>query len=413
MLIRSMSSAVSGLRAYQTWLDVTGNNIANIATPGFKASRVRFEDVVSITMRGASLPDPTTGRAGRNPAQVGLGSVAAGVEAIFTPGTTTSTGKESHLAIMGDGYFVVADGVQTYYTRDGSFDLGLDHRLVNPSTGLYVMGWQADANGVIDTSQPLSSIVIPIGQRMDAMPSASIVAQGNLDAGAAVGDTYQTQVTVVDSLGFQHSLTLTYTKTATNIWTWTYSTTEPGVTLTNTTGTVEFDNQGNVLTITPSGDLTVQWGNGAADTIITGGGDFTRLTQLARASNSVAVADGWIAGELTGFAVSDSGVITGIFSNGATLPLGQVALATFANPAGLMKAGRNLLTTSPNSGQAVVGPPASGGRGQIISSHLEMSNVDLAEEFTNMILAERGFQANSRVVTTSDEVLQDLVNLKR
>lgn len=413
MLNRSMASAVSGLKAYQTWLDVIGNNIANLATPGFKASRVRFEDVMSHTLRGASVPDPAQGRGGRNPAQVGLGVLAAGIDTDYAPGTPTATGKMSHMAIQGEGYFVVADGFRTYYTRDGSFDLGIDGRLVNPSTGLYVMGWQADANGAIDTSQPLSPIRIPIGEEMDAMPSMSIVIPGNLNAAAATGTTYTTDVTVIDSLGFRHSVSLTFEKTGTNTWSWTYSSSETGVTLTNATGTVEFDDQGNVLNVTSAGDLTIQWGNGAADTVIPGGGDFTRLTQLAAGSDAVGVADGWTAGVLTSFAISVDGVVTGIYSNGATKALGQIALATFANPGGLLKEGQNLLSPSPNSGQAVIGTPVTGGRGQIAAGYLEMSNVDLAEEFTNMILAERGFQANSRVVTTSDEVLQDLVNLKR
>src|SRR5690606_1187421 len=166
--------------------------------------------LMSHTMRGASVPDPDTGRGGRNPAQVGLGVVAAGIDTNYAPGAPMATGKMSHLAIQGEGYFVVADGARTYYTRDGSFDLGLDSRLVNPSTGLYVMGWQADADGVIDTSQPLSSLLIPIGQQMDAMPSSTIDVPGNLNAAAATRDVYETDVTIVDSLGFRHSVKRTF-----------------------------------------------------------------------------------------------------------------------------------------------------------------------------------------------------------
>lgn len=413
MLLRSMSSAISGLRGHQTWLDVVGNNIANLSTPGFKASRVRFEDMLAQTTAGAMTPDETAGRGARNPMQVGLGTGVGGIETMTTPGPVQATSKASHLAIQGEGYFIVRAGGQTYYTRDGSFDLGVDARLVNPSTGMYVLGWQADNAGNIDVTQPLTEILIPIGNQLDAQATTALQIQGNLDAAYAVGDTYQTQVSLVDSLGFEHLITVEFAKTANNRWTYTYSTAEAGVTIANATGTIDFDALGRFSAVTPSGPLTIQWGNGAADTILNDGGDFSILTQYNDAATATAVGNGNTASGLVSFAVGESGRIIGIYSNGSTKTLGQIATAVFPNPGGLLKSGKNNLTPSPASGLPIVGIPGQGGRGNIYSSHLEMSNVDLAEQFTNMIVAERGFQANSRVVTTSDEVLQELVNIKR
>lgn len=411
MLLRSMFSAISGLRGHQTWMDVIGNNIANLNTPGFKTGRVRFEDVLAQTVHGASQPD--NNNAGINPAQIGLGSTVDGIDTINTQGALQATGKVSDLAIQGEGYFILTAGNQTFYSRDGSFDIGIDRKLVNPATGMYVMGWQAATDGTVDTTQPIGTITIPLGQQLDAQPSTAIAAQGNLDAGAANGDTYTAQVTIVDSLGAQHDLTLTFTKTGNNTWSWAYSTTESGVTITNGTGTIQFDPQGHVQTVTPSGDLTIAYTSGAANTVIPNGGDFSLMTQLQSPSNAAAVGNGATAGALTSFSVTDTGQIVGVYSNGSSKVLGQIATATFANPGGLQKMGQNLWNMSPNSGNAVIDTPGANGHGTVASGYLESSNVDLAEQFSEMIMAQRGFQANSRVITTSDELLQELVNLKR
>jgi len=423
-MMRSMFSAISGLRAHQTWMDVIGNNIANVNTTGFKVGRVRFTDILSQLVRGASGPTETRG--GINPLQIGLGAVVGAVDTIHTQGALQLTGKPSDLAIQGDGFFVVSDGSQTLYTRDGAFDIGSDLRLVNPSNGFYVLGWQADANGNVDTAGPVGPITIPIGQQLDAVPTTQITVQGNLDANQDTAVTpphFVTKVSITDSLGKRHEFYILFEKTAANTWNYTVQEDDPRTSATEddteftlggtTSGTLVFDTDGNLdLTASTIGAVDLDATAGGASSI-TVTPDFSRLTQLAAPYSANAAANGAPAGSLTTFTVSQSGQVLGIYSNGVTKVIGQIALALFTNPGGLMKVGGNAYLPTVNSGEPIVGPADSGGRGKIASGYLEMSNVDLAQEFTSMIMAQRGFQANSRVITTSDEVLQELVNLRR
>ncbi|MCS7294079.1 MAG: flagellar hook protein FlgE [Dehalococcoidia bacterium] len=424
-MMRSMFSAISGLRAHQTWMDVIGNNIANVNTTGFKVGRVRFTDILSQLVRGAS--GPTDQRGGINPLQIGLGAVVGAVDTIHTQGALQLTGKPSDLAIQGDGFFVVSDGSQTLYTRDGAFDIGSDLRLVNPSNGFYVLGWQADANGNVDPAGPVGPITIPIGQQLDAVPTTQITVQGNLDANqdtAATPPHYVTKVSVVDSQGKRHEFYILFEKTGPNTWNYTLQEDDPRTSSTTeddpefdlggtTNGTLVFDVNGNLdVSASSIAAVDLDASAGGAD-VVSVTPDFTRLTQLAASSTANAAANGAPAGSLTTFTVSQSGEVLGIYSNGVTKVIGQVALALFTNPGGLMKVGGNAYLPTVNSGEPIIGPADSGGRGKIASGYLEMSNVDLAQEFTSMIMAQRGFQANSRVITTSDEVLQELVNLRR
>uniref|UniRef100_A0A7C2B840 Flagellar hook protein FlgE n=1 Tax=Thermomicrobium roseum TaxID=500 RepID=A0A7C2B840_THERO len=423
-MMRSMFSAISGLRAHQTWMDVIGNNIANVNTTGFKVGRVRFTDILNQLVRGAS--GPTEQRGGINPLQIGLGAVVGAVDTIHTQGALQLTGKPSDLAIQGDGFFVVSDGSQTLFTRDGAFDIGSDLRLVNPSNGFYVLGWQADANGNVDTAGPVGPITIPIGQQLDAVPTTQITVQGNLDANqdaAAPTPHYVTKVSIVDSQGKRHEFYILFDKTGPNTWNYTMQEDDPRTATAEddpefalggtTSGTLVFDADGNLdvaASTIAAVDLDASAG-GASVVSVTP--DFSRLTQLAAPSTANAAANGAPAGSLTTFTVSQSGEVLGIYSNGVTKVIGQVALALFTNPGGLMKVGGNAYLPTVNSGEPIIGPADSGGRGKIASGYLEMSNVDLAQEFTSMIMAQRGFQANSRVITASDEVLQELVNLRR
>lgn len=428
-MMRSMFSAISGLRAHQTWMDVIGNNISNVNTTGFKVGRVRFTDILSQLVRGASGPEE--GRGGINPLQIGLGAVTGAVDTIHTQGALQLTGKPSDLAIQGDGYFIVSDGAQTLYTRDGAFDIGSDLRLVNSSTGFYVLGWQADANGVVDPAGPVGPITIPIGQQLDAVASTEITVQGNLDANTdpanATTDDFVTKFGFIDSQGNRHELYIVFNQTGPNAWSYTVQEDDPRTTaateddpaisgLSGNTGTIAFDANGNfdaagstINTLSVTFD-PAQTGAESPQTLTL---DATKLTQLFSTSTANAVANGAPAGSLTTFTVSQTGEVLGIYSNGTTKVIGQVALALFTNPGGLMKVGNNSYQPTVNSGEPIVGTPGSGGRGVVASGYLEMSNVDLAQEFTNMIMAQRGFQANSRVITTSDEILQELVNLRR
>lgn len=406
--MRSLFSGVSGLKNHQTRMDVIGNNIANVNTVAFKASRVTFEDILSQTIEGARSPQ-TGGAGGVNPKQVGLGVRIGSIDTLFTQGGLQTTDNPTDFAIQGDGFFIVSDGSQVYYTRDGSFKLSADGSLVN-SGGLRVQGWLADANGVIDTTKALEDIYIPLGTQMKARATSNITFEGNLDAAAEVDATWTTSSQVYDSLGNVHTLTITFTKAGNNTWDW-EATLDGGTTI-GGSGTVTFDASGLVAS-GGSGSATFDLSTIGADplnlTI-----DFSKLTQFGgNPSAYISFQDGYAAGSLDMVTTDSNGVITGIFTNGQSKPLAQIALATFPNPQGLLKQGGNLYQISNNSGLPSIGPANSGGRGSIAVGALEMSNVDLAQEFTNMIVTQRGFQANSRVITTSDEMLQDLINIKR
>ena len=422
-MLRSMFSAISGLRGHQEMMDVIGNNIANVNTVGFKSGRVNFQDILSQTVHGATAPSGGLGSI--NPAQIGLGMTVAGIDVLQTQGNLQSTGKTTDMAIQGDGFFVESDGSQTVYTRDGAFDIALDGSLANPGSGLKVQGWQADSSGKIDITQPITNLVIPIGQRTTALATSTVTLSGNLDAGTADSETVPTTMTVYDSLGIAHSVKVTFTKTATaNEWTWQASSdaSDTGIDVTQTAasagppavaavgnGTLSFTSGGVYSAST--GSLAFTFPDGATAT--TPAIDMSAMSQFSGTSQPTGQTDGFTSGTLTTFAVGNAGEISGVYSNGQTQVLGQIALASFLNSAGLLRAGANNFSATSASGAANIGTSGTGGRGSVTTGALEMSNVDLATQFTGMITAERGFQANSRVITTSDEMLQELVNLKR
>ena len=422
-MLRSMFSAISGLRGHQEMMDVIANNIANVNTVGFKSGRVNFQDILSQTVHGATAPSGGLGSI--NPAQIGLGMTVAGIDVLQTQGNLQSTGKTTDMAIQGDGFFVESDGSSTVYTRDGAFDIALDGSLANPGSGLKVQGWQADANGKIDITQPITNLVIPIGQRTTALATSHVTLSGNLDAGATgpvvgppavAATTVPTTMTVFDSLGIAHSVKVTFTKTAVaNQWTWVASKdpadTGIGIAAAGTTnqGTLTFTSGGVYSAST--GTLAFTFPDGATST--TPAIDLSAMTQFSGTSQPAGQTDGFASGTLVTFAVGNAGELSGVYSNGQTQVLGQIALANFLNSAGLLRAGQNNFAATSASGAANIGTAGTGGRGTVTTGALEMSNVDLATQFTGMITAERGFQANSRVITTSDEMLQELVNLKR
>lgn len=411
-MMRSMSLAISALRNHQVFMDVISSNISNVNTTGFKGSRVSFQELLNQTLRGSSAPRGGSG--GLNPIQIGLGMALGGVDTLFTQGSLQDTGKSTDLAIQGDGFFALDNGEGLSYARDGNLDLGLDGSLVNLSTGYKVMGWAADAAGNIDTAQPLSDIQIPFGQSM-AHATEKMNLQGNLDAEAAAGTAVTATTNIYDSLGVSHDVTLTFTKSATaNQWTWNASSTDAaigGITASGTT--IAFDTDGSYSSTNPAGSMAITFTNGATSPSTTSF-DFSNFTQLEGTSNvNSSSQDGLPPGALNTFTVSSTGEVSGVFSNGLTRRLGQIALAKFLNPGGLQKMGQSLFAPSANSGTAQIGLPGQDGRGQVSAGYLEMSNVELAQQFTSMIVAQRGFQANSRVITASDEMLQDLVNLKR
>ncbi|WP_019136074.1 flagellar hook protein FlgE [Cellulomonas massiliensis] len=392
-MLRSLFSGISGLRSHQTMLDVTGNNIANVNTTGFKSSQVQFQDTLSQVLTNAGGAQDGVG--GTNPAQIGLGVRVAGVTTSFTQGASQVTGRSTDMMIQGDGFFVVRKGNETYYTRAGSFDFDATGQMVLPGEGALVQGWMA-VNGVIDTNGPLSDLKVPAGSVMGAVASSSATYAGNLDSAAADGTVLNRTIDLYDATGASRTLTLTFTKAATG---WSLAAGDGTATVASTP-----------VTFAANGRIT-------SPTSLTVGGvavDLSTLTGYAGLDTVKATAqDGQAAGTLQSFALGADGTITGSFSNGLKQVIGRIALGAFTNPAGLEKAGGSLFRTTVNSGDPAIGTAGTGGRGSLAGGALEMSNVDLSSEFTSLIVAQRGFQANSRVITTSDEVLQELVNLKR
>jgi flagellar hook protein FlgE len=410
-MLRSMFSAISGLRAHQTKLDVTGNNIANVNTVGFKSSQTVFEDTLSQVLRNGSSPTGTAG--GTNPAQVGLGVKVAGITTNFGQGSTQNTGRSTDFLISGDGFFVTKAGNEQLFTRAGSFDYDGSGNLVTPDGGL-LQGWMA-VDGKVDTNSAIKNLTVPFGQAMAPTPTTGGKINGNLSSATTNGTAVETQVQVFDSLGNGRPITLSFAKGATpNEWT---VTAKDGTT-TLGSGPMRFDaTNGSLLasatapvsitslTINPAGP---SWPAAGIKLDLGALSQYNGATALTPAG-----VDGNAMGTLQSIALSGDGTIMGVYSNSLREPIGKLALASFTNPGGLAKAGNSSYRVGDNSGLAVIGDPGAGGRGTLTAGALEMSNVDLAEEFTGLIVAQRGFQANSRVITTSDEILQDLVQLKR
>jgi flagellar hook protein FlgE len=321
--------------------------------------------------------------------------------------------------ISGDGFFVTETGNQRTYTRSGSFDYDAAGKLVTPD-GAVLQGWMADADGTVDTNTAIKGLTIPFGQVMAPEPSTGGSVVGNLSSSATKDTAVQTQLTMYDSLGTAHQISMAFTKTANpNEWTM-VAKDEAGATV-GATATYTFDPATGELplasqkfTFAPSTAMAPSWrtpdGTAAASVTVNLG----QLKQFGgKSSLTPSDVDGNAMGTLQSISLSGDGTIVGVYSNSLREPIGKLALANFANPGGLTKAGNSSYVVGDNSGQPVIGDPGSGGRGTLTSGALEMSNVDLAEEFTSLIVAQRGFQANSRVITTSDQVLQELVNLKQ
>lgn len=399
-MLRSLFSGISSLRAHQTMLDVTGNNIANANTTGYKASRTLFQDTLSQMLKPAGAPQGADG--GSNPAQVGLGVTVAGITPDLGAGSAQQTGRSLDMMITGDGFFIVRQNGEQLYTRAGAFSLDADGNVVT-STGAMVQGWAAAADGSIDVNGPIGGLRLPVALVMGASATTEVTFEGNLPADTATTTTLNRQIEVYDALGNAHVLDLVFTPDDLTVPSWTATATVDGA---STATTLAFDPTTGQLVSGGSISVTVAGASVAVDlSTVTG---FAGLTTIEAQGQ-----DGEPAGTLQAFTATSDGTLIGSFSNGLKQAVGRLALANFANPMGLEKAGSSLFRTSVNSGDPQVGEPRTGGRGILTGGALEMSNVDLSQEFTNLIIAQRGFQAGSRVITTSDELLQELVNLKR
>jgi len=395
-MLRALYSGISGLRSHQTMLDVTGNNIANVNTTGFKSSSTQFQDTLSQLQTGAGAPGANAG--GTNPAQVGLGVRVAGIATNFTQGSSQATGKPTDMMISGDGFFTVKVGSENLYTRAGSFSPDAQGRLVTPDGGI-LQGWTA-VNGVVSTGGATSDLVLPLTAVSAAAATANVSVNGNLPEDAAVGTQLSRDITVFDQSGTGRDMSLTFTRSATG-----WDVTGDDGAGNTSTGSVAFNADGSLA----SNTLTAVGPAGSTIAL-----DMTALTGYADITTvGIAKQDGRAAGTLDSFTLGNDGTLLGTFSNGDTSPIGRIALANFVNPGGLEKAGASDYRATVNSGRASLGTAGTSGLGQLTAGSLEMSNVDLSQEFTNLIVAQRGFQANARVITTSDQVLQELTDLKR
>jgi flagellar hook protein FlgE len=421
MAVGSFSAGLSGLNANSTYLSVVGNNLANINTIGFKSSSVSFADLVSQTVGGTSI----------NPMQVGLGVVTGAISPVFSQGSIENSREATNVAIQGSGFFAVRQGTRQAYTRAGNFSFDSSGSLVTPD-GWRVQGYtQVDptTGAIVTTGQP-TDIVIPPGVLRAPTATTDFRTLINLDANAAIDPTnpeFTTSVQVYDALGSAHVITINFDRTAAGAWT--YTATVPAVDVTGVagapvtlqTGPLTFSGAG-VLTA-PAADITIAgpatWANGAAPNnfnwnIFPPPSNTPALTSYASPSATSSISqNGSAAGQIDNITINGSGEIIATFGAGQTVNVGQLALANFNNPKGLVKMGSNRFGESQAAGIANIGIAGTGGRGTIIGSALESSNVDIAQEFTQMILAQRGYQANSRSITVADEILVETLSLKR
>jgi flagellar hook protein FlgE len=452
------------MQNHQTRLDVIGNNVANVNTTGFKRGRVNFQDMISQQMSGAA--SPTTEVGGVNPKEVGLGVTVAAIDTVFTQGNLQTTGVSTDVAIQGNGFFIMKNGEESFYTRAGAFSLDSEGTLVNPANGLRVQGWMAEEiNGqmVLQTAGSTEDLIIPVGSKDPAKATENVNFACNLNKntpeileGASPEDiakgTWSTEQKIYDSFGNEHMLNVSFTRVVGNPNQWQAtvtvdpdmadeSQTRVGLGTTDGQGNtflVNFDNNGSLLSVTdsagnltnPEGQIVLQTsfnviganpdeaGNPTRQTLNinlgTIGSQKNTITQSASSSSTKAYyQDGYTMGYLDNFKIDSSGIITGVYSNGTNRTIGQIALATFANQGGLEKAGDNTYVESNNSGMANIGTSGIAGKGSMLAGALEMSNVDLTEQFTDMIVTQRGFQASSKTITTADTLLETVMNLKR
>ncbi|NOT24528.1 MAG: flagellar hook protein FlgE [Acidobacteria bacterium] len=418
MAVGSFSAGLSGLNANAQALSVIGNNLANINTVGYKASAVSFQDLVSQNIGGASI----------NPTQVGLGVGIGMVSPIFSQGAIESSRMATHVAVQGNGFFVLEGANGRSYTRAGNFSFNSDGALITPD-GQFVQGYtQVDPlTGQLITSGTTTPIIVPPGVMRPPSPSTTFQAVTNLDADTAVGGTYATAIQIYDALGSAHVMTMTYTNTGPGAWT--YALTAEGAEVSGGTpgtpsslaaGALTFNSAG-VLTA-PAADVAIvtpAWSNGAAASnltwdILSGTTTTPTLTGYATASATSSITqNGAPAGMITDISIDPTGKINATFGAGQSVVMGQLAMASFNNPQGLVKLGANRYGESQASGLSNVGLAGTGGRGTLVGNALEQSNVDMAQEFTQMILAQRGYQANSKTITVSDQLLVDAINLKQ
>jgi len=416
-MFTSFSTALSALNATSTAIDVVGNNLANMNTPGFKTSEVCFRDLVTQSL-GAGLGDT----------QVGFGTGTPFTVREFTQGAIQSSAGVLDAAVQGDGFFVVEDSAgNQLYTRAGNFQTDKAGNLLT-DTGDTVQGWTTidPATGTVDTNGPIGNIVVPVGSLKAPIPTSALTVDANLNSSATAdaSSNFSVPVTIYDTLGTSHVVTLSFQKTGPNTWSYAANMT-PGdlvdpTAATLTTGTLTFDSNGQLtdpaagspITFTmpdladgAASGATITWNPYNSD----GSG---RLTQFGQPSASSASSqNGSAAAELVNVGLADGGTIVAQYSNGQQVTVGQLALASIRNPGTLIAAGNNNFQVSERTATPSIGVPGTGGRGTIVGGSIEASTVDIAQEFTNLIVYQRAYEANGKVVTTADQLSQDTINL--
>ncbi len=453
--MRSLYSGVSGLNNHQTWMDVISNNVSNVNTHGFKKNRLTFEDMIYQTISSAAAP--AIERGGINPKQVGLGVKVSSIDTVHTQGAMQTTGINTDLAIMGNGFFVERNDNQIIYSRSGAYSLDADGVLVNPANGNRVQGFlpgvDENENRIIDYNGGLQDLIVPIGEKVEAQATTLVNYRSNLDrlTDPNVDGAWTSSIQVINSLGEEQELQLSFTKNLDadgneipNEWQATMTVFTPDGTPipeaasniggedSGNTFTLRFNNVGAIVSVVNSNNPDAVAGDTGAPILVNltypsegaepmninlnlgTSGQFDGITQFASESSTKAYFQNGVGmGYLEGFTINNSGIIVGSYTNGLKQELGQLGMATFANTGGLEKIGDTYFDETFNSGIANIATPNSQGFGSINAGMLEMSNVDLTSEFTDMIVAQRGFQANSRSITTSDTMLEEILRLKR
>jgi flagellar hook protein FlgE len=415
----SFSIALSGLTADSAALDVVGNNLANLNTTGYKDSTVSFYDLLQQSVGGGST-------------QIGGGVSAPQTERLFTQGSIQLTGGNYDAAINGNGFFVVQDpSGNTLYSRAGNFNLDADGNLIT-ATGQFVQGWTAQ-NGVVNTSGPISTITIPSNALQTPSATQNFQLTVNLNAAGVVNEpsgSFSTPITVVDSLGVEHNLTVNFTEASPGNWN--YEVDIPGADLAAGTpgtpspvanGALTFDSNGNLTSPAAPAQIPISitgLADGASDmnlnwNLATEGGNGTPLITQYSATSAVSASnqDGVPASQVTHVSIANGGAITAQFSNGNQEVIGQLALASVSNPDSLISVGQNNYEAGANTATPVVGVPSTGTLGTVEGGALEASTVDIATEFTNLIVYQNSYQANSKVILTLDQLTQALLALKQ
>ena len=422
-MFTSFSTALSALSATSTAIDVVGNNLANLNTPGFKTSQVCFRDLVTQSL-GAGLGET----------QVGFGTGQPLTVRQFTQGAVQTSSGLLDASIQGDGFFVLRDtSGNLLYTRAGNFQADKNGNMLT-STGASVQGWTTldPITGAVNTNGPIGNIIVPVGSLKPPTPTTNFTLDMNLNSSAAAGaaSAFSTPITVYDSLGTSHVLTLRFEKTGANQWSYQVSMAGEEVTggtpgapfdISGAGGALTFDTLGQLTDPVPGSPITFSitgLTDGAADMNLTWEPDTAagagRITQFGQPSAPSANAqNGSAAAQLVRVGLADGGRVLAQYSNGDQVVVGQLAMASIRNPDTLLAAGNNNFQLSARTATPSIGAPGTGGRGQIVGGSIEASTVDIAEEFTNLIVYQRGYEANSKVVQAADQLSQSTINLIR